>query len=667
MLQYITFGLVLLPRFVNGFFGDDTNKCKDVTWAIYVPRMTSDDEATQMCSSYHCPRMGPLWGYTGRWYPTGDQQDGNMSTCVCYRKDCDCTLPMADDKPENYGMAKYHWEQDGCMLGWTQSYSNNTKTGYGTCGDCLGPCPWEDRDQTTRIVTSPQHCKVTKVSFLIGGGMSITPEYNSDQWLGVKLVDDDNRVIAHYNRTMNDDNKWTPVTWDNLPGIGCYRLVLHDGQVGSWSHILLQDVQIWSNPDDKMLHNLQCTISDHQNSTGWERTKGERLLGFGVEWGIDGVGTRQLDGRMTVGASYIYKDEAHPTVVTDVMIMTQNRNVGDVPLCPAGYERACYWLPEFSGDGFETQSFTALRTIKGVPAAICLKKEPCTPDKEYVKHIKARAGSSTSVPKTSDSCKLLGQWKNNPANGQVARSWTSGETGTEWAALYQCKEKCPHQSCANVVIRTMEKSSVASVQQSSAKSGASLQLYKELPNCYGTDPMDFTATLSTETDVTDQSSYTFSRALSHSFDSEISTSASIEASAGFKLCGNGVSAGGTRTIEVKADAGFKQSLSTSDSTVSLTGQPHTISATIPYTVQPGEVATLIMNVTTFEYSTNFVSEADCLDAGGNIIESTKLTGVFRGKEYRTNGHHKIESRNCHSDECTCSSSKTDKPSAVTRA
>merc|ERR1711879_939122 len=87
--------------------------------------------------------------------------------------------------------------------------------------------------------------------------------------------------------------------------------------------------------------------------------------------GVDGAGSRAVNGRMSLGASYIYQNPDHPTVVTDVMIATIPRIYDDVASCPRGYERSCSWLPDIDGtDGFDTLSITPLRTPKSRPRLV---------------------------------------------------------------------------------------------------------------------------------------------------------------------------------------------------------------------------------------------------------------------------------------------------------
>merc|ERR1711978_641396 len=123
-------------------------------------------------------------------------------------------------------------------------------------------------------------------------------------------------------------------------------------------------------------------------------------------------------------------------------------------------------------------------------------------------------------------------------------------------ALYQCKDKCPHKTCANIVIRTMEKSSVPEINASSKASGDTISISKQLPNCYGNAPMKYTGKISTSEAMTSQTSYTFSKDVAHSFDSSISASAKISATVGFELFGNEAEVTASRSIEVKADAAW---------------------------------------------------------------------------------------------------------------
>lgn len=633
------FGLALVGRCVQG------TSCKEVQKRIVVPKFYSDD-AERMCANYHCPRLGPAWDWKA-------DVPSVPSTCLCVKKNCDCTVPMDNNDPDDYNMAHYHWEKDGCMLGWTENYLNSTEH-YGTCEGNLGPCPWINRDKATRIVTSPAHCKVTKVSFVLAGGVSKTQNAKSDQWLGVKLVDEDGRLIRAYSLTPNSDNPAT-VLWDDLPGVGCYRVVLHDGQEGPSSYIKLQDVKIWGDAEDKMLFDLQCKGSDDDIWTD----AGERLLRFGVGWGVDSS-TVNSTKRMDIGASYIYKNSESPTVVTDVMIMTQARNVSDIVDCPPDYEKACSWLPDTRNTkGFDTQSITPwVNDLRGVGAALCLKKEPCVPGRTYVTAVKADAGSSASsetVPQTSGGCKYVGRW--NPADGPDARSWTSGHTGSKWAALYQCKAICPHKTCARVVIRTMN-STGSSIDESSAASGDTIQLFKKLPNCVGDVPLTYKATLSTGEDITDESSYTLSRDLSHSFDSEISATATVEAEVGFSLFGNEAKAGGKVSIGASTSAGFSSSYTKGSTKMESTSETNTISSENSITVKPGKVVLFSVNMTSFHYSTEFIAQADCLDASGNVIESTRLDGVFRGRTYLTSGDLDPVTRPCYSDECQCNANSS---------
>lgn len=628
--------------------------CKNVrTKKIIVPPLENDDDAEDMCANYHCPRMGADWDYAGQWWTEEIQGIPMESMCRCVKKNCDCTVPMDNDNPDDYNMAHYYFEKDGCMLGWTESYSNSTVT-YGTCEGNLGPCPWNDRDESLRTVTSPAHCKVTKVAFQLAGGVSRTDDYNSDQWLGVKLVDEHNNVIEHYSRNTNSNSEFEYHVWDELSGAGCYRVVLHDGQVGSWSHIMLQDVKIWGDAKNKMLQDLRCRLSADDAWTA----AGEHLVRFGVERGVDSAAVESSEtAMMDIGANYIHNNTESATVVTDVLIMTQYPDVKDVVDCPLGYEKACYWQPDTDGtDWFDTLSTTPWATdVQGVDAALCLKKEPCVPGGYYVQSVNARAGGKDdSVPKTSGGCKFVGRW--NPADGGDATSWTSGETGDRWAALYQCKAECPHQTCAKVVLRTMKQSSVPSIDQASAASGDTIEIFKRLPNCHGDLPLDYKTTIGTGENIQDQSSYTFSRAISHSFDSEISTTAKVEAEAGYEFFGNKVKGGVDVSLSLKKNAGFTQSLTQGQTSIKMSSQVSGTSLPCEMTVNPGWVGTLTANITVFEYSTNFVAEADCVDEGGRVIESTQLDGVFRGRSYEAITYCVTKTRLCDSDECTCTSS-----------
>merc|ERR1719433_2115580 len=350
-----------------------------------------------------------------------------------------------------------------------------------------------------------------------------------------------------------------------------------------------------------MLSDLKCQISSDNTKAVWPFSFTERLVGFGVEWGVDSEGSRAVDGRMSLGASYIYQNSDHPTVVTDVMIATIPRIYDDVASCPRGYERSCSWLPDIDGtDGFDTLSITPLRTLKGVGTALCVKKMPCNPGQEYVKRIVARAGSGTTYPSTSDGCKIIGRW--NPADGPDAKSWISGETGSKWVALYQCKDTCPHKKCARIVIRTMEKSSVPEINASSKASGDTISISKQLPNCYGNAPMKFTSKISTNEAITSQTSYTFSQDVAHSFDSSISSDAKISATVGFEMFGDEAEATTSRSIGVKADAAWSQDYKSGMTNTTQILNTHTITSQGSITVQPGEVAFLTADVTSLEYS-----------------------------------------------------------------
>lgn len=636
------------------------NSCSYEKRPTIVPRLKDDADAQHMCGKYYCEQeLGSEWDYAGHW---SNSEDGNTSICYCVKKNCDCTVPMGDAasssyEPEDYSKAQYHWEQNGCMLGWSSSYVNQTEY-YGTCGPYLGACPWENRNLATRVVKSPVHCQVTKVSFKLAGGVSRISDPTRDNWMGVKLIDDDENVVKFYSRTTNSDDQYDDITWDDLAGYGCYRVVLQDGQVGDWSYLKLQDVEVWTDADvqNMMLSDLKCKISSDNTKAVWPVSFTERLVGFGVEWGVDNEGSRAVNGRMSVGASYIYQNSDHPTVVTDVMIATVPRIYDDVASCPRGYERSCFWLPDIDGtDGFDTLSITPLRTLGGVGTALCVKKMPCNAGQEYVKRIVARAGSGKTVPKTSGDCKIIGRW--NPADGPEAKSWISGETGSKWVALYQCKDKCPHKECARIVIRTMEKSSVPEINASSKASGDTISISKQLPNCYGTAPMKWSGKISTNEAITSQTSYTFSKDVAHSFDADISASATFTATVGFKMFGEDAEVSKSRSIGLSADAGWSSDYKSGLTNTTQILNTHGTTSTGSFTVQPGEVAFVTADVTSFEYSTKFVAEADCVDAVGDVIETTKLDGVFRGRTYKTDGTFKTSTRACFPDECSCSAEK----------
>jgi len=636
-----------------------TSSCSYDKRPTIVPRLINDADAQHMCGKYYCEQqLGSDWDYAGVWF---NSVDGDTSVCQCVKKNCDCTVPMGDSatssfEPEDYSKAHYHWEQGGCLLGWSSNYVNQTEY-YGTCAPYLGPCPWENRDNATRVVKSPVHCQVTKVSFKLAGGVSRISDPTDDGWMGVKLLDKDDNVVESYSRSNNSDENYDPVTWNDLAGNGCYRVVLQDGQTGEWSHLKLQDVEIWTDPDvnNMMLSDLKCKISSDNTNSVWPFSFTERLVGFGVEWGVDSEGRRAINGRMSLSASYIYQNSDHPTIVTDVMIATVPRIYDDVASCPRGYERSCFWLPDIDGtDGFDTLSITAMRTLKGVGTALCMKKMPCNPGQQYVKRIVARTGSDETYPTTvaDDNCKIVGRW--NPADGPDAKTWISKETGSKWVALYQCMDTCAHKTCANIVIRAMEKSSVPEIDNSSKASGDSISISKKLPNCYGHNNMTFSGTLSTNEAITSQTTYTFSKDVAHSFDADISASATITATVGFKMGGEDAEMTKSRSIGISADAAWTQDYKSGLTNTTQILSRHVFKTSGQQIVHPGEVAFFTANITSFEYATKFVAEADCVDETGDVIESTKLEGVFRGRTYHTDGIAQTSTRDCFPHECSCS-------------
>jgi len=280
-----------------------------------------------------------------------------------------------------------------------------------------------------------------------------------------------------------------------------------------------------------------------------------------------------------------------------------------------------------------------------------MKKLPCNPGQSYVQNIVARAGNDESFPNTSQNCQILGRW--NPADGLKGKSWTSGETGSKWVALYQCKAKCPHKTCARIVIRTMEKDAVPEINPSSQFSGNSISISKKLPNCIGDVPLKYAGSITTNEAITEQASYTFSKEISHSFDSTIEADATVEATVGFKMFGEDAEAGTSRSIKASTSAGFTKAYTKGQTQVTQTVDTNAFTATVKYTVAPGEVAFVTADVTQFDYTTKFIAQADCVDESGDVIESTKLDGVFHGRTYETDDNTKVTSRPCYSDECSC--------------
>eukprot|EP00497_Spongosphaera_streptacantha_P000240 TRINITY_DN1157_c0_g2_i2.p1 TRINITY_DN1157_c0_g2~~TRINITY_DN1157_c0_g2_i2.p1 ORF type:complete len:383 (+),score=79.14 TRINITY_DN1157_c0_g2_i2:224-1372(+) len=151
------------------------------------------------------------------------------------------------------GMNFYHFETNGCLKGWNMLDDAKGTEEY-TIGTCqanefgLSPCPWENRDAAHDMVAiqSPEHCSITKVSFMAQGGVSTTEDKESEKWMGVKLVDSSNgSVVRSYTRPYNQA-VWEEVVWDKLPGKGCHKIIVQDGKGAGWGHIEVQDVTVWT-------------------------------------------------------------------------------------------------------------------------------------------------------------------------------------------------------------------------------------------------------------------------------------------------------------------------------------------------------------------------------------------------------------------------------------
>lgn len=518
---------------------------------------------------------------------------------------------------------------------------------FGTCvGDMLASCSWGDRNSDyhrTYTATSPKHCGVTQVMFYTSGGAPVVPDVDSDKWMGVKLVDDDNRVVrshalSHYTKT--DD--WEQVLWDDLPGTKCYRVVVQDGQVGDWGHIEIQDVQFWSTAPLRMLRDIDSRGQYNDEDARWSETKGDRVLEFDVEWGVDAHGD-DYSGLYTIGAEYISKTTNIPTVVTDVFLAVSDYKEVD---CPEGYERKAFWDAQ-RGDSDNWNAKTDI--TNEYMSALCVKREPCGFGKSYVSLVEAKTGDQKHIASTSENgCKIIGSW-----NPQYAYSWTSGERAEFTTALYQCKQECPHAQCHSVVMRVLEKTSPEKMEKDSAASGSTISFVKDIPNCVGEAELDYSISLGAGETMSDSSSYHLAKSLQNSFSSTLTNSVSLTAEVGFSAWGVDVSTSITGGISTSKTNGFSETTSSDKTEIHSSSQQAEIGDLSTFTLPAGHIAHLEVELTSIRYSTSFVAVSDCLDEYGEVIETRHLEGVFRGRTFKSQGRSEISTRQCPANKCQC--------------
>lgn len=280
---------------------------------------------------------------------------------------------------------------------------------------------------------------------------------------------------------------------------------------------------------------------------------------------------------------------------------------------------------------------------------------------EYVTRIVAEAGSTGSendVLKESEGCQIIGHWNPTHAkDGNDAKSWTSNRTGGTWAALYQCKEPCPNKQCTEIRIRAIELPGTPNVKEAGDATGDSISLERTFPNC-GDKAYTYAADLNIGHSYTDEHSYTLSKAVTHSFECTISDSITITATMGVDPpLGEKEKSGISNKITVSEDMAWTNTIKHTDTTIKKATKAVSFSDQTIYEVPAGHVTRIKVKMMAIQYSTDFVAEADCLDKGGNVIETTQLGGVFKGKVYRQTSDTKTETlRSCTAQDIKCSSS-----------
>jgi len=575
-----------------------------------------------------------------------DTDKNHNKTCYSTRQMCRAADWNGTCSPEN---ADRRGGLGACCAGLVEDADHICRKDpdleFGTCvGDSLASCSWDERNSDyhrTFTATSPKHCGVTQVMLYIAGGATSNNDVYSDQWMGVKLVDEQGRVVASYSRSHNN-HFVDKVLWDDLPGSKCYRVVVQDGQTGDGGHIAIQDVQFWSTAPQRMLRDIDSRAVTNGESADWSETKGDKVMEFDVTWGVDAYGNDH-SGIFTIGASYISETGNMPTVVTDLFLAVSDYEEVD---CPDGYERTAFWDP----DNGDRRNWNAKTDIVGDHmSALCVKKEPCSFGKQYVSLVEAETvGQKNIESKTQNGCEIIGSW-----DPQSARSYTSGQSDTWTTALYQCKKQCPQAQCHSVNIRVLEKSSPEKMEEDSAASGSSISLVEDYANCVGEaeEHIDVNLALGEATENT--SSYTLSKSLQSSFESSMTNSVSISAEVGFKAWGVDVSTSVSAGVSTSKTEAFSTTTSKDSTNLHSTTTAADVEWANGFDVPAGYIAHYRVNMTAIAYSTSFVAVSDCLDENNRVLETRKLEGVFRGRTFKSSATAEIKHEQCPAGQCEC--------------
>lgn len=365
----------------------------------------------------------------------------------------------------------------------------------------------------------------------------------------------------------------------------------------------------------------------HQTQSEWDDVEGDLLISSDSTGGFDSNNDLQLTSVFTVGTSYILDSSLAPTVVTDIYLKPTDVDTVD---CPYGYETKAV-IGQVGGAGATNRD-----KMKGSNLmALCVKKQPCAMNVQYVSRVEAIATSETNLDAFTlpDNCQMIGTW-----DPDWAKSYTSGEVGQYTTGLFQCKSSCTSEMCARVKITAMKPTGIPEINKKANVVGDGATQTADACGARSTDePLDVTLTLMSGEEITNTNSYTLDKSLGHTFSGTFSTSVDVSAEAGFSVWGATVKGKADFGLSTSMTSGFSSTTNSGRSTLQSTSKTAIVQETAEVWANPGEQVKVVSTSSSLNYNIQFKAMAQCINENGEVLETKPISGKFSGRAHQISG------------------------------